>query len=265
MAAPPPTEWSSFIFPPQQSSPLLNFNTQDAVNVSWTTPEANASRFDTLELILWWSAPINAPFAKVVNETVPLNGSRVFSTGYGLTFPAVGFFALFYLTSDGSVINGPGSLGFNVSNTNPLTQGRLWSEDGSDTALSNPPEPSATLSSAFTTTVTVAAATVSGSETAALPSGGLGAGAIAGIVVGVALFLLAIFFIVLFLLRRSWQAQLNASKQEALEFQERFEHIVLQPMKSEFVNRPASGRLEMENRQRPWPELQGDPRRPSVA
>ncbi|MCJ1334449.1 hypothetical protein MMC10_011160 [Thelotrema lepadinum] len=143
--APAPTGWSSFIYPPQSSAlPVLTFNTQDAVNVSWTTPSTNTEFFDTLELILWWTAPLNGPSQVIVNETVPLSGSRVFSTGYGGTFPAVAWFALFYRQVDGTIVNGPASLGFNVSNANPSVKGRLWSQDPADIPLSNPSAPSST-------------------------------------------------------------------------------------------------------------------------
>ena len=192
-----PAPWSGFVYPPQQSNPALNFTTQDAVNVSWTTPSGNENNFETLELIYWWSTkqPYGSNAALVVNETVPLNGSRIFSTGYGLNFPAFGWFALFYLRSDGSVVNGPASLGFNVIKASPPDPGRLWTEDGSDTTLSSPAEQSSIPPPAPTATVTVppqpAISNQSSSNTSTpntsgsnSETNGLNGGAIAGIILG---------------------------------------------------------------------------------
>ena len=213
-----PTEWSRFIYPPQNSrDPLLEFNTQDAVNVSWTTPGNNTEFFDTLELIFWWNVPANGPdFAEIVNETVSLNGSRIFSTGYGGTFPAIGFFALFYLQIDGTVVNGPASLGFNISNTNPSVKGRLWSEDPADISLSNSSAQSTTLPSATTATVTVATqgpSPTSANTTTTSPNSstasGLSSGAVAGLVIGVAAALCLLFLGIIFSMRRRRQKQLQ--------------------------------------------------------
>ena len=213
-----PTDWSHFIYPPQTSSePLLEFGTQDAVNVSWTTPSNNTEFFDTLELIYWWNVPANGPdFAKIVNETVSLNGSRVFSTGYGGIFPAVAFFALFYRQIDGTVLNGPASLGFNVSNANPSAKGRLWSEDPADISLSNSSAQSTALPSASAATVTVAVQGPSptSANTTTIPSNsstasGLSAGAVAGLVIGVAAALCFLFLGIIFSMRRKRQKQLQ--------------------------------------------------------
>ena len=139
---------------------------------------------------------------KIVNETVPLNGSRVYSASYGTTYPATAWFALFYLLSNGTIVNGPGSLGFNVSSNHPQDAGRLWSEDESDTSLSSPAEETSARA------VRQPAATVT---TSAVPSGGvqeasrLSDGAIAGIIVGIAMTLVAVFAAVLFLMRRRWK------------------------------------------------------------
>ena len=209
-----PTQWNSFLFPPMESTPLLNFQTQDAVNVSWFTTPGNASNFDTLELIYWWSAPLGSGFAKIVNETVPLNGSRIFSTGYGLTFPAVGWFQLFYMTSSGAVVDGPGSLGFNVSNSNPSDPGRLWTQDGSDTTLSDPAVQTSLLPPSPSNTAAPASGQASASPQLDSSTGqgsGLSSGAIAGIVIGVAAALLIVFVAVLLFMRRSFRKERKAS------------------------------------------------------
>lgn len=86
-----------------------------------------------------------------------------------------------------------------------------------------------------------------------------------GIVVGVAVWCLAVFLIVLFFIRRRWRRRLDASNQETFKMQERFEHAAAQLVKIAPMY-PAGQvlvpvRLEMDSRQQPWGnELHGDSR-----
>ena len=113
----------------------------------------------------------------------------------GLAYPAVGFFSFQYVYSTGQfVLPGVNCQGFNV--TSGATIGKIWSGDNGTNADA-PTQLSGNATGPAPLNVT--------STTPSNDSSGLGGGAIAGIVVGVAVALLGAFAIVLIFLRRRWK------------------------------------------------------------
>ena len=223
-----PTFWSNFLFPPTQKSNMFNISAQDAVNVSWTTPSAMAGNFVSLELRFWWSAPWGADFDPIGMQTVSLNGSKIFLVDIGPSYPAAGYFDLAYLLSNGSVISGPGALGFAVNNYDSTAPGRLFSQNGTGPIPANVTTASATPTSASVPIITAAhtstatSGATAGAQTASsVPSDltaftndtshSMGPQMVAGIALGLVAALLITFTMVIYMMRRKWKRQLDDS------------------------------------------------------